>query len=96
MPAPIGTPGACPVVFRGRLHHEVAGQNPGLVFLPTAFADICAHLERKLEALGAYQEEIHAWPHTRSRRALEALAQWRGSSTGVEAAEAFIVMRVLT
>ena len=57
---------------------------------------MCAHLERKLEALGAYRQELHVWPHARSRRALEVLAQWRGPSIGVEAAEAFVVMRVLT
>ena len=70
--------------------------NPGLAFVPTAFVDVSGYLERKLEALDAYQEEIRDWPHPRSRRALEALARWRGSSIGVEAAEAFVVMRVLT
>ena len=70
--------------------------NPGLAFLPTAFVDISGHLERKLDALDAYQEELRDWPHPRSRQALEALARWRGSSVGVEAAEAFVVHRLLT
>ena len=70
--------------------------NPGLAFLPTAFVDVSGHLERKLEALDAYQEEIRDWPHPRSRQALEALARWRGASVGVTAAEAFVVHRLLT
>lgn len=62
-------------------------------FAPTRFVDISAFLEAKREALLAYETEMRAWPHARSDRALVALAQWRGATAGVAAAEAFMVLR---
>ena len=35
------------------------------------------------------------WPHSRSIKAVEHLARLRGSQVGVEAAEAFILVRSL-
>lgn len=64
-------------------------------FAPTAFVDVGSYLDVKLEALAAYAEEMRDWPHARSREAVEALARWRGASAGVEAAEAFVVQRML-
>jgi N-acetylglucosamine malate deacetylase 1 len=64
-------------------------------FTPNWFVEISATLRSKLRALEAYSEELRAFPHPRSRRAVEALARWRGASVGVEAAEAFILGRYL-
>lgn len=64
-------------------------------FVPNVFVDIGGHWERKCAALMAYQDEMREWPHARSIQALEALARWRGASVGVEAAEAFVVQRML-
>jgi hypothetical protein len=36
---------------------------------------------------------MHPFPHARSVEGLEALARWRGVSAGVQAAEAFTVVR---
>ena len=41
----------------------------------------------------AYASEMRAWPHARSLEALEHLARWRGAQVGVEAAEAFFLLR---
>jgi LmbE family N-acetylglucosaminyl deacetylase len=72
---------------------QIAGSAP--VFAPNWFVDISATLDRKLSALEAYAAELRAWPHPRSRRAVEHLAHWRGSIIGVDAAEAFILGRQL-
>lgn len=64
-------------------------------FNPTWFVDISSVLARKLEALQAYAGELRAFPHPRSIKALSALAQWRGATVGVEAAEAFVLGRKL-
>ena len=64
-------------------------------FLPQVYVDISAQLGRKRQALEAYREEMRAWPHARSIEAVEHLARWRGASAGVEAAEAFMVARML-
>jgi len=96
---------ACrPIPGRGiktLLFFEIASstewQAPGLApaFSPNWFIDISAALEKKMEALHAYHSEMRAWPHSRSIRAIEHLARWRGASAGMEAAEAFMLGRNL-
>ncbi len=83
------------------LSFEVASstewQPPGSAptFQPNWFVDISAQWPRKREALVAYASEMRPWPHARSIQALEHLARWRGAQVGVEAAEAFCLLRQL-
>lgn len=72
---------------------QLPGSAP--VFAPNWFVDISDTLERKLAALDAYAAELRAWPHPRSRQAVEHLAHWRGATVGVDAAEAFTLGRQL-
>jgi len=65
------------------------------VFTPNWFVDISSTLATKLEALQAYHTELRDFPHPRSLKAVDALAQWRGATVGVEAAEAFFLARKL-
>ena len=67
----------------------------GESFNPNWFVDISRTLAKKLEALQAYGDELRAFPHPRSLKAVDALAQWRGATVGVEAAEAFVLGRKL-
>ena len=64
-------------------------------FNPNWFVDISSTLATKLEALRTYGAELRAFPHPRSLKAVDALAQWRGATVGVEAAEAFFLARKL-
>jgi N-acetylglucosamine malate deacetylase 1 len=64
-------------------------------FLPNLFVDISDYLHIKLKALEAYSLEMRPAPHTRSMEGLIALAKHRGHCVGVDAAEAFMVMRVV-
>jgi LmbE family N-acetylglucosaminyl deacetylase len=64
-------------------------------FNPNWFVDISMTLAKKLEALQAYEAELRAFPHPRSLKAVDALAQWRGATVGVDAAEAFVLGRKL-
>jgi N-acetylglucosamine malate deacetylase 1 len=83
------------------LSFEVASstewQPPGSAppFQPNWFVDISAQWPRKREALVAYASEMRPWPHARSLEALEHLVRWRGAQVGVEAAEAFCLLRQL-
>ncbi|GGI82121.1 PIG-L deacetylase family protein [Legionella impletisoli] len=62
-------------------------------FSPNWFVDIAKYLELRSKALEAYSAELRAWPHSRSLKAINHLANWRGASIGVEAAEAFMLGR---
>lgn len=83
------------------LSFEVASstewQPPGSApaFQPNWFIDISAQWPRKREALAAYASEMRPWPHARSLEALEHLARWRGAQVGLDAAEAFCLLRQL-
>jgi len=61
--------------------------------VPSEFQDVGETLEIKLEALACYAGELRDWPHPRSIEGARALARWRGSQSGFEAAEAFITLR---
>lgn len=65
------------------------------IFVPNAFVDITDYLLKKLEALAAYDMEMRPAPHSRSVGHIEALARHRGNCVGVEAAEAFEMVRVV-
>lgn len=67
--------------------------SPGTVFVPHAVVDISEHLERKVEVLNCYSDEMREWPHARSAEAVVHLARWRGATAGLAAAEAFSVAR---
>lgn len=67
----------------------------GHAFTPNAFVDITASLEVKLEAYRKLHSEVRPWPHARSTEALEHRARARGASVGVEAAEAFVLLRTM-
>lgn len=65
------------------------------IFSPNLFEDISDFMTKKIDALSAYSEEMREWPHPRSIDGVTHLAKWRGASVGVDAAEAFIVGRIL-
>lgn len=67
----------------------------GQVFAPNFFVNISETLDAKLDALQAYRDELREFPHPRSINAVEALARWRGASSGVSAAEAFCLGRLV-
>jgi LmbE family N-acetylglucosaminyl deacetylase len=67
----------------------------GMYFAPNYFYDVTAFLEKKLEALRAYEPEMRGFPHPRSIEAVEHLARWRGATIGCAAAEAFMLGRAI-
>lgn len=70
---------------------------PGSVFAPNVFVDISDTLETKLTAMKAYAEthvsEVRPFPHPRSFEALTAYAQRYGATSGLLAAEPFMLLR---
>lgn len=65
----------------------------GAPFTPNRLVDVGDDLDRKLDAVDAYAALSRPWPHARSRPALAAAARARGAAVGLEAAEAFMIVR---
>lgn len=65
-------------------------------FVANLFVDISEHLDTKSRALEAYSLEMREAPHSRSIENAKRLAMFRGNCVGVDAAEAFNVVRILT
>ena len=62
-------------------------------FIPNVYNDISDYIGKKIEALSCYKSQIVDFPGTRSLKAVEALATFRGTVVGVAAAEAFVLIR---
>lgn len=62
-------------------------------FSPNRHVDISAFLDAKLKAIDCYASQRQEAPLPRSRQAMTALAQLRGSQIGAAAAEAFALVR---
>jgi len=62
-------------------------------FMPNVFVDIHHVLEKKLEAMKAYETELKEFPHPRSLEFLTLNARYWGSKVGLEAAEAFLLVK---
>jgi LmbE family N-acetylglucosaminyl deacetylase len=65
----------------------------GAAFQPTVFVSIEKYLEKKLAAMACFKGQLQPEPHPRSLKTLEALARLRGSTAGLMAAEAFMMVR---
>ena len=78
---------------------EWAPPDPEWAFHPNVFVDIERSLEKKLEAFAHYsathQSEVKAFPHPRSTEALRLHNRHRGISVGMQACEAFVLIRQL-
>jgi LmbE family N-acetylglucosaminyl deacetylase len=62
-------------------------------FRPNVFMDISDTLEAKMQAMALYESEVRPFPHPSSPDAIRAIARRWGSTAGVEAAEAFELVR---
>jgi N-acetylglucosamine malate deacetylase 1 len=69
-------------------------QTPGyLPFIPNMYVDISEYIGVKRQALEVYREEMRKPPHSRSIDNVVRLNSLRGSSVGVDYAEALILLR---
>ena len=65
-------------------------------FVPNLWVEISAdNLKAKQQAMNCYEFETRAYPHPRSIKALQTLAEKRGVEAGVSLAESFCVIRSL-
>ena len=69
--------------------------NTTAAFPANAFVDVSDHIDRKVEAMAAYGNELRQPPHPRSAEVIRSLARFRGAQAGVQFAEAFSLIRSL-
>ncbi|OZI12711.1 GlcNAc-PI de-N-acetylase [Bacillaceae bacterium SAS-127] len=62
-------------------------------FRPNVFINISDFLEKKINVMKVYESELCPHPFPRSEEAIRALATLRGAATGVQAAEAFMLIK---
>ena len=62
-------------------------------FRPNWFEDASPGLERKVQAMAAYESELREWPHPRSLEGIRVAARKWGMTVGLEAAEPFMLLR---
>ncbi len=88
-----------PVFGKWLVPHVLVYESPKIMWWvdaiprPEVFVDISDVIDRKLEALAAYDTQARPSPHIRCEEAVTALACLRGKEIGVEHAEAFKVLR---
>ena len=84
-------------LFSYEVNSSTEWQTPGSAssFQPNYFVEIEKQWERKERALEIYSCEMRTWPHSRSIKAVEHLAAWRGAQVGREKAEAFQLLRLI-
>lgn len=101
------TADACMVALRPKYSHtvkrilayetlsETGWDIPNTIneFIPAVYCDITKFLDKKIAAMKIYQTQVSAFPGTRSLEAVKALAIHRGTMMGLEAAEAFSMIR---
>ena len=68
---------------------------PEICFVPNHFVDISKTIKLKVRAMKEYKCEIREYPHPRSIESIEIKAKQRGIQVGLEAAEAFEVLRLI-
>jgi len=66
------------------------------IFIPNEYVDISETLEVKLKAMSCYKSELKEFPHPRSLKAITVSAEKRGSEAGLQAAEAFMIIREIS
>ena len=74
---------------------EWAPPQKDAVFYPTVFVDISDFLEKKLAAMSCFESQVKPPPNARSLRNITALAHYRGATVACEAAESFMLVRMI-
>lgn len=62
-------------------------------FFPNVYINVTEAMQDKIKAMQCYSSEVKAWPHPRSLEAIKICAQKRGSESGCDFAEAFVLIK---
>ena len=62
-------------------------------FAPNTFIDISSFIRKKIQIMKVYKSEIDKYPFPRSIRSIKAAASLRGSTSGCNFAESFMLLK---
>ena len=62
-------------------------------FVPNVFVDISEYMDKKIELMNIYENEMGKHPFPRSERNIRALAAYRGATAGCNYAESFMMLK---
>lgn len=62
-------------------------------FIPNLYNDISGYLDKKIDAMCIFKSQLGVFPDSRSLEAIRAMSIYRGTSMGLSAAEAFMIIR---
>lgn len=62
-------------------------------FIPNTFIDVSKYMDKKIKIMKVYKSEIDKFPFPRSIRSIKALASLRGSTSGCNFAESFMLLK---
>jgi LmbE family N-acetylglucosaminyl deacetylase len=62
-------------------------------FIPNTFIDVSKYMDKKIKIMKVYKSEIDKYPFPRSIRSIKALASLRGSTSGCNFAESFMLLK---
>ncbi len=72
---------------------EFSASVKGGHFIPNVFIDISKYLDKKVEIMNVYKDEMGAHPFPRSEKNIKALATYRGTTSGCQYAESFMLLK---
>ena len=72
---------------------DIAPPFPEYAFQPNFYVNIESFLDKKILAMKQYERELRDFPHPRSTQGIEVTARKRGMEIGLNAAEAFTIIR---
>jgi len=62
-------------------------------FVPNYFVNISSYIDKKIEIMKIFESELGEHPFPKSEKNIKALATFRGAQSGVEYAEAFMILK---
>lgn len=65
------------------------------LFCPNEFVNITEYIDKKIQIVKIYKDELRKYPHPRSLEGIKVLAKYRGMQVGLLFAEAFQIIRSL-
>ena len=65
-------------------------------FAPNVFVDISKYVDKKIELMNIYENEMDKHPFPRSEKNIRALATYRGATLGCDYAESFMLLKEIS